>query len=826
MILFTMATAQTVRLIGGDGPYEGRLEVNYDGSWGTVALCDGSFDDAAARVVCYMLGYGHNGRFIGNRYGAGSGKILLAFFCIGTERNIADCSYRGWGEHDCIGRHSDAVSVSCITVRLAGPSSSQEGRLEVLYNDTWGTVCGEGFTHVAAGVVCHMLGYGRAGRIINNRNGAGNGKIWLDGVQCNGRETNIADCQHNDWGDHSCSHSEDVSVSCPSARLVGGSSQEGRLEVFHDGIWGTVCDGYFNDAAARVVCHMLGYSHFGHFLFLSHRYGAGSGQIWLDDVQCSGMERNIADCQHNDWGDHNCEHSEDVSVSCMPSTVRLVEGPSPQEGRLEVLHDGIWGTVCGDYFNDAAARIVCLMLGYGNFGHFLSRSYGAGSGQIWLDDVQCNGTETDIADCQHNGWGVHNCDHDEDVSVSCSTVRLVGGPSPQEGRLEVRYKGIWGTVCDDYFDNAAAKVVCHMLGYKHTGQFIGNRYAAGNGTIWLDEVDCDGTERHISECSHTAWGFHHCEHHEDVSVSCRPTTVRLVEGSSSQEGRLEVFHDGIWGTVCGDYFNDVAARIVCLMLGYGYFGHFLSRRYGAGSGQIWLDDVQCNGTETDIADCQHNDWGIHNCDHNEDVSVSCSTLRLVGGPSPQEGRLEVRYKGIWGTVCDDYFDNAAARVVCHMLGYKQTGRFIGNRYGAGNGTIWLDDIRCDGTERHISQCSHGAWGFHHCEHHEDVSVSCVDGSSLITEIVIAVVVVIVVGLVVRFHRYPHRQRADRVMIPIPVSDTTDNSTQTSDNDAHNDFLQHSSAPAIAGAVGDVGPGDTDDEETAMYESLSNDQGQL
>jgi len=302
--------------------------------------------------------------------------------------------------------------------------------------------------------------------------------------------------------------------------------------------------------------------------------------------------------------------------------------------------------------------------------------------------------------------------------------------------------------------------------------------------------------------------------------------VRLVEGSSSQEGRLEVFHDGIWGTVCGDYFNDVAARIVCLMLGYGYFGHFLSRRYGAGSGQIWLDDVQCNGTETDIADCQHNDWGSHNCDHNEDVSVSCSTLRLVGGPSPQEGRLEVRYKGIWGTVCDDYFDNAAARVVCHMLGYKHTGRFIGNRYGAGNGTIWLDDIRCDGTERHISECSHGAWGFHHCEHHEDVSVSCVDGSSLITEIVIAVVVVIVVGLVVRFHLRPRRERADRVMIPIPVSDTTDNSTQTSDNDAHNDFLQHSSAPAIAGAVGDVGPGDTDDEETAMYESLSNDQGQL
>jgi len=52
-------------------------------------------------------------------------------------------------------------------------------------------------------------------------------------------------------------------------------------------------------------------------------------------------------------------------------------------------------------------------------------------------------------------------------------------------------------------------------------------------------------------------------------------------------------------------------------------------------------------------------------------------------------------------VCDGYFNNAAARVVCHMLGHKNTGRFIGNNYGTSNGTIWLDDIRCNGMERHI-----------------------------------------------------------------------------------------------------------------------------
>jgi len=410
--------------------------------------------------------------------------------------------------------------------------------------------------------------------------------------------------------------------------------------------------------------------------------------------------------------------------------VRLVGGDGPYEGRLEVYYNGRWGTVCDDYFSDVAAGVVCYMLGYGRVGRFIRNRYGAGSGTIWLHNVRCSGSETNIADCSHRGWGIHGCRHYEDVSVSCLGVRLVGGESLREGRLEVYYNGTWGTVCDDGFNDAAARVVCYSLGYGRIGRSAGNRYGAGNGTIWLDELRCNGRETSIADCSHRGWGNHSCSHSQDASVSC--PGVRLVGGPSSQEGRLEVFHDGIWGTVCGDYFNDAAATVVCYMLGYGYFGHFLSRSYGAGSGQIWLDNVQCNGTETNIADCQHNGWGSHDCHHGEDVSVSCVTVMLVEGSSPLEGRLEVRYKATWGTVCDDYFDNAAATVVCDMLGYKHTGQFIGNRYGAGNGTIWLDDIRCDGTERHISECSHRAWGFHNCEHHEDVSVSCVGDSSAST----------------------------------------------------------------------------------------------
>ena len=176
---------------------------------------------------------------------------------------------------------------------------------------------------------------------------------------------------------------------------------------------------------------------------------------------------------------HNCRHREDVSVSCI--TVRLVGGPSPREGRLQVRYNGAWGTVCDNGFNDNSAGAVCNMLGHGKAGHVLGNRYGAGSGPIWLDQVICIGWETNIAICRHRGWGRHNCTHNQDVSVSCPSVKLVGRSSRQEGRLEVYHNGIWGNVCDNGFTNAAARVICHMLGYGHVGWFIGNRYGDGSG---------------------------------------------------------------------------------------------------------------------------------------------------------------------------------------------------------------------------------------------------------------------------------------------------------------------------------------------------------
>ena len=88
---------------------------------------------------------------------------------------------------------------------------------------------------------------------------------------------------------------------------------------------------------------------------------------------------------------------------------------------------------------------------------------------------------------------------------------------------------------------------------------------------------------------------------------------------------MEIFHDGSWGTVCDDDWDINDAQVVCRQLGFPFAGSVQnSARFGYGSGQIWLDDVGCLGSEASIVNCPRGAWGSHNCGHHKDASVICS----------------------------------------------------------------------------------------------------------------------------------------------------------------------------------------------------------
>ncbi|NWU59899.1 DMBT1 protein, partial [Dromas ardeola] len=168
----------------------------------------------------------------------------------------------------------------------------------------------------------------------------------------------------------------------------------GRVEVFHNQQWGTVCDDGWDLWDAAVVCRQLGCGE-AVAAPAGASFGRGLDPIWLDRVACTGGEKALVECQTRPWGINGCSHEEDASVvcsgdahSCGPhwtrdplvlnptspaslpadlarAEVRLAEGPNRCAGRVEVLHDGQWGTVCDDGWDLREATVVCRHLGCG-----------------------------------------------------------------------------------------------------------------------------------------------------------------------------------------------------------------------------------------------------------------------------------------------------------------------------------------------------------------------------------------------------------------------------------------------------------------------------
>ncbi|XP_074994729.1 scavenger receptor cysteine-rich type 1 protein M130-like [Calonectris borealis] len=758
--------SRQVRLVNGAGRCAGRVEIYYQGSWGTV--CDDGWDLSDAAVVCQQLGCGGAVEAAGSaRFGEGSGQIWMgAVNCSGAEAALWDCPAGPWGQHDC--GHKEDAGVICsdgshIEVRLVDGGRRCAGRVEVKQQGQWGTVCDDYWSMNDAAVVCKQLDCGSAvGAPQYGHFGQGSGPIWMDNVGCKGTESALSDCPHRGWGENNCDHAEDAGVMCSEGcavevRLVdGGRRCAGRVEVKQQGQWGTVCGDDWDMHDAAVVCKQLdcgsavGAPQYGHF-------GPGSGPIWMDDVGCNGIESALSDCPHSGWGENDCDHAEDAGVISPPlspeytgfrlvngSTAcagrvevqRLVGGGSRCDGRVEIFQRGTWGRVLDDQWDVQEANVVCRQLQCGQ----AETAYNPpkperGTGPVGLRGVRCAGHETNLSLCNTSlpesalAAGVA-----EDVGVICRgsrQVRLVNGAGRCAGRVEIYYQGSWGTVCDDGWDLSDAAVVCQQLGCGGAVEAAGSaRFGEGSGQIWMGAVNCSGAEAALWDCPAGPWGQHDCGHKEDAGVICSEFMALRLENSDGCSGRLQVFYNGTWGSICSNSMTPDTVSLACKELGCGDGGSLETRlSYGRVSGPAWLDNVQCGEKTSSFWQCPSTPWHPQSCeDLRDEIHITCKDrekIRAMGGEDGCSGRVEVWHRGSWGTVCDDSWDMRDAEVVCRQLGCGPALSALKEAaFGMGQGPIWLEQVECQGTEPSLQDCWARPGDGGACRHKEDAAVRC------------------------------------------------------------------------------------------------------
>ncbi|KAL6467234.1 hypothetical protein MHYP_G00250380 [Metynnis hypsauchen] len=449
-------------------------------------------------------------------------------------------------------------------------------------------------------------------------------------------------------------------------RLVDGDDQcYGTPEIRQDKQWKRASSKTFDIRAAMVVCRELDCGNavkVDATIQARTRTRSETGVM----VECTGQESSVSQCIKESAEIHFDLLNIRTVVVCSDS-VRLVDGAGLCSGRVEVKYHQSWTTVCEVGFDWKDAEVVCRELGCGRPLTLQGALFGEGKHQFGTEEFQCNGTENRLRTCRTSNREENTCARGKPVGLTCSgpdDVRLVDRSSHCAGTVEMFHGGRWSNMRTEMWSLRDAAVVCRQLD-------CGSAVAAAqtevltNDTEWSVLTACEGSEPALRECSI----FMYVAAKIVATVTCSDS-VRLVDGAGLCSGRLEVKSHQSWTPVCEADFDRQDAEVVCRELNCGTLLTVQGTVFGDGK-HPFGKEFQCRGTENHLLTCRTSAREKHACTRGKAAGLTCSEpheVRLVGGSSRCDGRVEVFLSGQWRNVTGLRWEKKEATVMCRQLG--------------------------------------------------------------------------------------------------------------------------------------------------------------
>ncbi|XP_066951338.1 lysyl oxidase homolog 2 isoform X2 [Macrobrachium rosenbergii] len=300
-------------------------------------------------------------------------------------------------------------------------------------------------------------------------------------------------------------------------------------------------------------------------------------------------------------------------------SIRLVEGRADYEGNVQIYHEGRWANICDDEWDEREGEIVCRQLGFpGLMKVTYSGTYGHAQGNYWLDNLFCYGSEKNLTECRHDGWGIHDCEGTESAGVVCKShfttttavptlpprdqpiftdkikiahaldgkmkIRLKGGRTDTEGRVEVRLPGStnWTLLCGDGWSLLEAMVVCRHIGMKYAQGALSAGFFGGNKSdISISGIKCHGNEEKLDHCLHDAVGDVFCPDEGSepniAGVTCVEKMADLVPDHIELARSAHLEDKQLFFLQCAMEENCLAqSAVIAQETGYGW--HLETRR--------------------------------------------------------------------------------------------------------------------------------------------------------------------------------------------------------------------------------------------------------